>query len=204
MHKTPKEPTRLLMVTASLYHGGGAVKLAGQLALALKKWFPYDIHIAYLEGKNIEKTLPKGKMPLSLIPQLEQAHISHKCLKSRTDIKKNRRFHHYYNTIQTSVQLTRVVQRFRPHILHSHSRGAAMHSSLVPISPLMHIQNINGAFEAPVLYGMREYLWRKWMQWRIHHSITVSQRFYRYWQEKISNFFLPHYHYCASHRRYFL
>ena len=181
MHKTPKEPTRLLIVTDNLHYGGGSTKLSVQLALALKKLYPYDIHFAYLEGKKIEKTLT---MPLSLIPQLEQAHIPHKCLKSPVDIKKNCRLHHYYNTIQTTVQLTGVVKRFRPHILHSHSPGAALHSSLVPISPLMHIEGIHGKNISPTFQGMREYLWRKWMQWRIHHHIPVSQRFSRYWQKK--------------------
>ena len=143
-------------------------------------------------------------MALPLIPQLDQAHISHKHLKSRVDIKKNRLFHHYYNTIQTAVRLTRIVKRFRPHILHSHSPGAAMHSSLVPISPLIHIEGIHGKNLSPTFHGMREYLWRKWIQWRIHHHVTVSQHFSRDWQKKYQ---IPSKSvdlYSQLHRRYFL
>ena len=59
-----------------------------------------------------------------------------------------------------------------------------MHSSLVPIFPLMHIRSIHAAFEGPRYRGSREYLWIKWMQWRTNHHIPVSQRFSRYWQKK--------------------
>ena len=185
MHNTPKKATRLLMVASALYYGGGAEKLVVQLALSLKKLYPYDIHIAYLEGGKIEKNLFEGKLPLPLIPQLEQAHIPHSWLKKKRDIPpKNHKFHHIYNLLQTSLRLTRVVKHFRPHILHSHSREATMHSSLVPISPLLHIGGINGKRQQPTFHGMREYLWRKWMQWRIHQHVTVSQRLSHYWQEK--------------------
>ena len=106
------------MVLPSLYYGGGGEKLAVQLALSLKKLYPYDIHIAYLEGGKTEKNLMKGQMPLQVIPQLEQAHISHSWLKQKRDIPpKNHKFHHIYNLLQTSLRLTRVIKRFRPHIL---------------------------------------------------------------------------------------
>ena len=181
----PEKPTRLLMVLSSLYYGGGAEKLVVQLALSLKKLYPYDIHIAYLEGGKTEKNLSEGKMPLPLIPQLDKAHIPHSWLKQKRDIPpKNHKFQHIYNLIQTSLRLTRVVKHFRPHILHSHSREATMHSCLVPISPLMHLGSIHGKNQPPTFYGMREYLWRKWMQWRINQHVTVSQRLSHYWQEK--------------------
>jgi len=89
MHNTPKEPTRLLMIVYSLRFGGGAEKLAVQLALSLKKGFPYDIHMAYLYGGESDMKRWEKRIPMPLIAKLEQAHIAHSWINHEEILRKS-------------------------------------------------------------------------------------------------------------------
>ena len=130
------------------------------------------------------KQWEKSSLPMPLISKLEQADIAHSWIKSRAHIKKNRKFQHYCNIIQSSIRLKKVVKRFQPHIIHSHCLDPDIYVSLMPVSKIAHVRTIHGAKQYPNFGRIRGYILDKWVQWRTRQNIIVSQGIIRLWQKK--------------------
>ena len=195
MHNTPKKPTRLLVLIPNLRFGGGAEKLAMQLALQLKKLYPYDIHIAYLYGGKEEMTLYKDRIPLHFEKALENAHISHSWLKKyptislpRSSSPKDtpaRRWIKKWRSILHGMRLLRkLVRDFSPHIIHSHCLPPDAYASLLSTAKIAHVRTIHGLKQYPDYGRIRGYLLDKWVQSRTRQNIGVSQGIIRFWQKK--------------------